>query len=224
MNLRARAIAVLQNARDILSQRLTDRIVDGEQEILADAESGSFVSEIEAIYEQLGARLAHVNTMLANLPPLDEPPAEAVPVETVFTDVAVYGGEAVGPAAPAGPLALPAPGSSPPRPRPTANFQSFAAQIQAGDVEAAGAALAELFDLDAARSRQCAETFAARLAADPELFFKAMRLRLEMAGGSVDAALLLLAECFGLAGIESLGVYQVLYARMTGGDPAAPGS
>ena len=116
MNPRARAIAVLQNAREILSQRLTERIVDGEQEILSDAESGSFVSEIEAIYEQLGARLAHVNTMLANLPPLEDPPTETVPVETVFTDVAVYGGESAGGAAPSGPLALPAPATSLPRP------------------------------------------------------------------------------------------------------------
>lgn len=46
MDERTRAIQILQRTRDILAQRLTERILAAEEEILAEAEGESFLSEI----------------------------------------------------------------------------------------------------------------------------------------------------------------------------------
>ena len=72
MNDRSLAIHDIAKRSRSLSERLTQRIVEAREEIEADAEGGSYLSEIETIYDQLGSRLAHVNGMLANLPPAAE--------------------------------------------------------------------------------------------------------------------------------------------------------
>ncbi len=69
MNPHSLALSILQKARDALAERLTQRIIDAEHEIAEDAAGSTYLSEIESIYDQLGGRLAHVNAMLANLPP-----------------------------------------------------------------------------------------------------------------------------------------------------------
>src|SRR6186713_3195930 len=64
MDSQAQAIAILQKARDALAARLTQRVIESQQEIEDDADGGTYFSEIEAIYDQLGGRLAHLNAML----------------------------------------------------------------------------------------------------------------------------------------------------------------
>ena len=89
MNQRSLAIAILQRARDVLTEQLTDRVIESRHEIEADAAGGSYLSEIESLYDQLGGRLAHLNAMLANLPPDSTPTsADTAASEIVYADLA----------------------------------------------------------------------------------------------------------------------------------------
>ena len=53
MNHRARAIRILQQARDTLAERLTDRILAAQEEILDDAGGQRYLSDINEIYDEL---------------------------------------------------------------------------------------------------------------------------------------------------------------------------
>ena len=75
MHERQRAIAILRQAREILIRRLSERILETEQELLDDAQGLTYCGEIDSIYEQVAVRLNHVNAMLANLPATEELPA-----------------------------------------------------------------------------------------------------------------------------------------------------
>ncbi len=220
MNPRSEAINILQQARDLLAERLTERIRDAHEQILEDAEGHSYLSEIEQIYEQMGGRLAHLNAMLSNLPPAEEPQTVETTTHAaspVFTDVAAASFPSTIDATPPfpvdEPLALPAPDQRTVTLATPATFQGFALQIHASDLDAAGRSLAELFAVDATRGRRCADVFSAQLAVNPDLFGKAMKLRSDLESGNVNGALMLLWECFGLQGLESLGVLQTLKTR-----------
>lgn len=217
MNNRARAIAILQQARETLAERLTDRILETEAEILADAEGQSYLSEIETIYEQLGSRLAHLSTMLSNMPPEhDLRTSDVAAAEPIYVDrgTAYPAGFEADSHVAAGPLALPPPAILEDRlPVPLVTLQGFAAQVQSGDLDTAARMLAELFDVDTLCARRCTDLFAAQLAVHPDLALKATRLRSEVQAGNVNGSLLLLWECFGLDGMESLGVLQALRTR-----------
>lgn len=67
MDHRTQAVAILKRARAMLIDRLAQRVSEAELEILEDAEGGSFHSEIESIFEQLGSRLSNVNALLSGL-------------------------------------------------------------------------------------------------------------------------------------------------------------
>src|SRR5580704_11167938 len=109
MNPRSEAINILQQARDLLADRLTERVREAREEIMDDAEGLCYLSEIEQIYEQMGGRLAHINAMLANLPPVaEQATAEAAQSAPVFTDVAATAYPATAAPFPEEPLALPA--------------------------------------------------------------------------------------------------------------------
>ncbi len=224
MDNRAQALAILQQAREALSQRLIERVVEAGVEIIDDANGASYSSEIETIFDQLGSRLGNVNAMISQLQSADDEPIDdirgAAPSEPsadnllgrpfVQTDTAM-------PAAPAV-LAVDfaAGGESPAEAtRFPISFDFFSRQIQASDLDAAGRCLAELFQIDLARAKRCAATFHERLRTAPELLTKAMKLRHELESNSVNSSLILLWECFGLQGVESLGVVQVLRARLT---------
>jgi hypothetical protein len=94
------------------------------------------------------------------------------------------------------------------------SFQTFAAQIQAEDIVGAGASLAYLFDISGPRAIRCAEHFLLQLRVDPNFLATAMQLRRELQSGGNNGALMLLYECFGLTGAESVGVYQALKVRL----------
>ena len=174
MDDRELAISILQKARDALSERLTERILESRQEIAEDAEGGSYMSEIEAIYEQLGGRLAHLNAMLANLPPESEPATpEPTASEIVYADLAssVSSGLDIE-SSPSMPLlALPAPAAEA-LPLAESLADELAAIVfstQSGDLASAAGLISELFDLKPSQARRAAQAFARQVVGYPSL-------------------------------------------------------
>ena len=209
----------------MLAERLTERVLENREELLDDAAGFSYMGEIEAIYEQLGGRLTHVSQMISNLPPQPESPA---PPAGDKVEMGEQGGASSGvdqgggndPIIVGGPLglktpALPAPATTElaASVRPGA-FQMFAIQIQAGDVEAAGRTLAGLFGVEEPRGIECASVFAEKLENEDGFLPKAMQLRKELDNDGINGAIMLLYECFGLSGMECIGVLQTLRANM----------
>jgi hypothetical protein len=116
--------------------------------------------------------------------------------------------------------ALPAPKanepttSEPPKNRATNSaLQAFAAQIQAGDLLAAGRTLAMLFDVEEPRAIACAATFAQRVRNEAAFFRKLLELRSELHSSNPQRALLLLLDCFGLSRGESAEIVRNLQRR-----------
>ncbi len=219
MTERTAAIAILQQARDLLIQRLTERVLEREQEILADAAGDSFLSEIETIYEQMGSRLAHLNTLLSNLPAADPRDTEMPSVDPIFVDTGMpYGpGFETETAVAAAPLALPAPEAVTDRLQLAStpvSLHLFAAQIEAGDLHGASRSLSELFGVAPTRGLSLTETLALRLALEPNLLMRLTDLRWELRSDSAERALVVLWDCFALHGAESLEVLQSLRARL----------
>jgi hypothetical protein len=220
MNQRARAIAILKQARDMLAERLSERVLESHGELLDDAAGFSYMGEIEALYEQIGSRLVHVTQMISNLPPAPETPLsaeeeaaeEATPgnLDDGGSDSIIVGGP-LGLKTPA----LPGPATSEyAAPVRQASFQTFAVQIQSGDIESAGRTLAMLFGVEDVRGIQCAAIFAERLENEPGFLTKAMQLRKELEKDGINAAIMLLYECFGLSGLECIGVLQTLRSKL----------
>jgi hypothetical protein len=174
------------------------------------------MGEIDSLYEQIGTPLAHLNQILSALPVEEEVHTHDAHAQHA---AAHSYAEIVPPAWPEVP-ALPAPRSVPAleaasdEPRKEITFQTFVVQIQSGDIEGAGHSLAFLFDIPIERAYRCAQHFRQGLLAEPEFLVKAVQLRRELISGSYNAALMLLYQCFGLSGIESVGVFHVLKARV----------
>lgn len=236
MNDRNRALKVLREAKETLANRLTEKVLEQAEDILADAGGDSYMNEIETLYEQIGLKLSHVNSMLSNLP-VEPPPAQVEEAAaqhslddtfTVATDPSPSADAFVADTmlALAGPVflhtpALPAPqvarAIKPLAVKPAVmpvSFQLFAAQIQAGDLKGAGKTLGLLFGLKPRRALTCATLFDERLRSDKEFLRKASQLRSELHAGSTHAAIILLVECFGLTADEAAGVLAALRKRL----------
>lgn len=199
MNDTARAKEILAQARVALVERIVHRIVEAQEEILDDAAGDSYMGEIEAIYEQLGGRLNQVNAMLANLPAGPDMPPDDGKTQPPPADDAT----------------APPDQQSPETGAQEASFETFVRQIRLGDIEAAGAALAELFEFDTDQGHRCAQVFGKKMKQEPGFMVRAMNLRGHLATGSHNASLMLLWECFGLQGLDAIRVMQLLQARMT---------
>ena len=70
---RKRAHSILVRTRDILADRLTERVLEDEQQILDDATGEDYMDDIGRLYESVGSKLGQVNLMIANLPINEEP-------------------------------------------------------------------------------------------------------------------------------------------------------
>jgi hypothetical protein len=207
-------LAILKQAREILANRLTEQVLDDAEAILDDARGNSYMGEIDALYDQIGTPLAHLNQIISALPFDDE---AATPETHAQHATAHSYAEIVPPAwpdVPALPAPRPAAGDLVPDPPAEASFQTFAGHMQAGDVEQAGNVLAVLFDIPLERAYRCAQHFRQQMLDDPEFLIHAMQLRRELQTGGYNAALMLLYQCFGLSGIESIGVFHVLKSRL----------
>lgn len=215
MDERTRAIQILQRTRDILAQRLTERILAAEEEILAEAEGESFFSEIETIYEQIGLRLAHVNQMLAHLPaPANQSDASAPQpthsaessLERTSPDHLDTTGEAASPEGTISTLlALPAPReSSTAGVLAATTLLMFAVYARRGDFEAAALSLESLFGLSRERALACVRVFHRQCERDPAYVENAARLQNYLQADALSRAFGLMCESFGLSGGEAL--------------------
>jgi hypothetical protein len=223
MNDRSLAISVLQKARDALSERLTQRVIESRDDIAADAEGESYLSEIEAIYEQIGGRLSHLNAMLSNLPPTAAPSAaDPTASEVIYADLATAypGGLELEPAPGTRLLGLPAPAhaeDSTDR-RAAVTLQNIVRHVQAADLATASALICELFDIKPSQARRAAQAFTRQIAEQPEL-----ARRIEELGGELEAAneystATLLGECFAFQAIDALSFVRTLKERSSGAD------
>jgi hypothetical protein len=213
MDERGQAIRVLRRTRDILVQRLSERILEAEEEILAEAEGHSFLSEIETIYDQIGLRLVHVNQMLAHLPAAE--PGTAEEVQPASPDL-VRPGSAEAPSPPqAGAaaecsissfLALPPPSGS----RTTTGelatsaLLMFAVHARRGDLETGALSLESLFGLSRDRALSASRVFHAHCVRDASYVENAARLQNYLEAEALSRAFGLMCESFGLSGGESL--------------------
>jgi hypothetical protein len=225
MNERSLAISILQSARDRLSQRLTQRVIESRGEIEDDADGGSYLSEIETLYDQLGSRLAHVNAMLSNLPPVAAPaPADATATEIIYADLAsAYPtGFEVETAGQPPMLGLPAPAGSSARVEdPLAEVLArIATQVQVGDMTGAARQISECFDLRPSQARRWARSFARQITRYPELPGRLTQLAGVLDEADEQAAAALVAECFETQAAEVLGLVRALRRRLTDGDHA----
>jgi hypothetical protein len=99
-------------------------------------------------------------------------------------------------------------------PEPEASFQRFATRIFLGELDAAAGVLAELFELEVSRARRCAEVFYDGVRHNPSVIGKAAQLRRNLQSREFSEAMVLLHDCFGLQGVESISVMQSLRARI----------
>jgi hypothetical protein len=226
MDDRERAIFILQQARDALSQRLTERILESRHEIADDADGNAYVSEIEAIYEQLGGRLAHLNAMLANLPPENETAAEPTASEIVYADLAssVSSGLDLEPAPPMPLLALPAPASDerPPAESLADELAAIVFSVHSGDLTSAAELISELFDLKPSHGRRAAQAFARQIVAYPSLARRIAELGRRLSETNEYAGATLLVECFEFQAIEALAIIHALRSRFVASDHGRP--
>ena len=232
MNDRTHAHEVLRQAREILAQRLTELVRDQAEEILADARGESYMNEIELLYEQVGMKLAHLGQILSHLPPEPIEPATTTttaaaqhsPEQTfsVATDAAPSA-EMSDESLPAlaGPVYVAAPALPPPGGAPSSriratqlSLQAFAAQIQLGDLLAAGRTIGALFELDESRAIDCATTFAQRVRSEAGFFRRVMQLRGQVQAGDEQRVRALLGDCFGFSRTEAQEVMLVLRRRL----------
>ena len=225
MNQRTLAVSILQRARDTLGERLAQRIIDAQQEIEADAEGGSYLSEIETIYEQLGGRLAHLSAMLANLPPASSPPlADATASEIIYADLAsAYPTGLDLESTPPTLLALPAPAAPEPAPHQSVladSLQDIVLQVQAGHLLNAARTIAELFDVKPSDSRRCAGAFSRQMVNRPELVARVVELGWMLGEMDEQAAAALLGECFEFQPPDALAIVRALKLRQIAAESA----
>lgn len=226
MSDRGRALEILRQARDLLAQRLAERVLDAEEGLLDDARGDSYLGDIETIFEQFGTKLTHLNQLINNLPQDAEsaPHGHAGSPSGDFagpqgTDAAAADEMITSPpTAITGPLiiappALPAPRTAEDLEIAVPSFAVFAAQIRGDELRDAARTLSILMDISEARGMQCVRIFHRRWEDDESFILKAMQLRGEVISSSYNSALMLLAECFGLVGIEAIGVLQTLRGR-----------
>lgn len=225
MNDRSIAISILQKARDALSERLTQRVIDAQQEIESDADGSSYLSEIETIYEQLGGRLAHLNAMLSNLPPSTiATPAEAAASEIIYADLATAypSGLDLENTSSSTLLGLPAPLT----PEAAAAdpllelLRAVVVKVAEGDLVTAGRLISELFDIRPSQARRGAQAFARQLAVRPELGDEIVELFATLEATNEYCAATLLGECFEFEALDALTLVRSLKTRLADPDAA----
>lgn len=244
MQSRQRALGILSQVRELLADRMAERILETGNDLLDDAAGESYRGEIEALYEQLGTKLGLVNQLIANFPvessgsatvPLaddlhdeDHPSAGPESGEIILTELGASNGDAL--------PALPAPRErATPRdsaletmladarvqvaasPSDQTTFAVFVRQIRSRSLFSASESLATLLNLPLQRAELCASHFMRRLDEDPNFLTDAMKIRTAMSAGSDNDVLLLLWECFGLQGEDALFAYEELRRRAVAG-------
>ncbi|MFT5287429.1 MAG: hypothetical protein ACI8TQ_003615 [Planctomycetota bacterium] len=177
----SQAQSILVQAREILSNRLIELIIESKEAFLDDAHGNSYMDEIGSVYDQVMGRLTQINSMIANLP-------SSTPL----------------------PTAAPASSSGSGAPKENATFQTFVQRVSTGDTKSAAPMLATLLNLEATLAKSCTETYSERLAAYPDTLQRTLQLRVDVAQDHDNQVIMFLYECFGLSSVDAIGVLNHL--------------
>lgn len=217
MNDRARAIEILEKARDILARRISERIVEMQEEILDDASGIGYSSEIETLHDQLGIRLGQLNSLIGNLPAPVEPNSQVPIVEVTTSHAPLIENSALNNTiVSAEPPQLSVQRNQLESMTLTHRIEGILDAVVAEDSAAGEKTLAILLGLSADRAHECMEFFHARYAQDGSLVERLRTLHADLAAGSVNNALMTLATCFALQGLEAILAMQSLTTRVSG--------
>lgn len=179
------ARSILLTARDVLRDRLADRVVEGRDEIIGDASGESYMSEVETLHEQLGLKLLQVSQMLECLP---------------SRETASEGNEAVDAIGP---------------PTGASAFARFVEHVDADEMDLAAEILARLLSLESDRARQCADHFRQRAVGDTGFISASMGLRSALIEQRVNDCLEQLQLSFGLQGPDLVHAFESLRRNVT---------
>ncbi len=226
---------ILSQAREILMQRLAERVIDNQEEILDDARGNSYLGEIEALYEQMGMKLSHLNQILSALPgdfeisgsasegsePYRTDPLE-VSREYDATGVdspmpPPYGASSSAPQL----LALPAPiDESPLRGAiqieiPPASMEEFVAAALQQNESTSAILLGRILDCGHDQASVCSRVFIERFreGGDAATIVGTMHQRIVL--GGYNDGLMLLWDYFGLSGFHAIAALQTLRLHLT---------
>lgn len=205
MQSRQQALEVLQQTREILSDRLAERVLETTQDLWDDANGESFRSEIELLYEQYAAKLVLINQILANFSATN-PDAPTLP----FEPNAATGGPHFH--AESASLELGAtPGEGGTSLELTeSTWQTFVRQIRSRNVLAGGETLAMLFQIPLDRAELCASHYLRRSDQDSDFAIWSSRLFTRLFETNEAARLEFLAEAFGLNDAEAMETQEQL--------------
>jgi hypothetical protein len=211
------AVELLTQARDILAARLTERVLELGSDLLDDARGESYANEIDSLYDQIGTRLNQVNTLLAGLPATcDAPPAESFSTSIpgieqsphfVVQNVSTTSDSDCEISAIEDLITTQEPTNRTSEP---SSYPLFVQDIIRRDTASAGLRLVGVLELTPERAERCAARFREQLDRDPAFLGKVQGLRRALNSGDSNQALLLLWECFGLQGEESVTAVQAL--------------
>lgn len=232
MNDRDEAIDVLKQARDTLARQLMNRVLESQDEILEEANGVSYGGQIESIFENFGARLANVNSMLSQLQMLDDEevlesgtsfsPDDASRPNSYETTATVADTLTPPEIAAADEILAVAEQHLHPHDQDSATWESFIEHVRRQHHEAAVMALAEIFELNPARAEACVTRFTELCAADSSLLSRAHQMRHQLRTSSMGETLAMLRRLFGLQGSEATGVYHAVRVNIE--RPAKPES
>lgn len=210
------AVRLLTQARDILAARLVERVLELSHDLLDDARGESYAGEIDSLYDQIGTRLNQINTMLAGMPSAsDTPPTESYTATPGAPDAPHFVVQTISPAADTTSEIflsddLTIVKEVPPKPVESSTYPQFVQDIIRRDTTAAGRKFNDVLGITLDRAVRCAIRFREQLDRDPGFLGKVQELRRSLHAGASNQALLLLWECFGLQGSESLSAMQTL--------------
>ncbi len=71
-------------------------------------------------------------------------------------------------------------------------------------MDLAGLILSQLMGISAETGLSAATFFSQKLESDPDMFARVMQIRSEIQGGKDNAAMVLLLECFNIAGLNAM--------------------
>jgi hypothetical protein len=230
MDKRKRALAILNQARELLANRLIENLIEAGDSILDDAEGSSYMDEIETLHQKVGARLSKINIMFTNLSqsaPEDSDSeasdseasdSESNDSETSDSEASASEASTPGDAQP-GTVAeeIPLLAAGPEQtnaPKPI-NFALFGRQIADNDMDGAGRTMATLLDVDQKLGLHCATSFRDRLQEDSTTLQKAISLRAKLLAGEHVESLTILWDCFRLQGAPAVLALETLRTRLT---------
>jgi hypothetical protein len=227
---------ILSQAREILMQRLAERVLENQEEILDDARGNSYLGEIEALYEQMGMKLSHLNQILSALPNdfemsgsategsdpyrSSDPGEGARDYDATGLDSSPTSPYGASPSAPQL-LALPAPiDESPLRSAvqieiPPAAIEDFVAAAFEKNESTAAVLLGRILDCGHDQATVCSRVFIERFREGGNIDDVVHVMHQRIVLGGYNDGLMLLWDYFGLSGFHAIAALQTLRLHLT---------